>query len=206
MGFWRKGPEVFWSWFEINAKSLEAFIRSPDLTTPAVAEPWLEKTAKALAAYDKRIQPLFGLAGDGMAEIVLTTEGNAAAFPKVFELVKTAPTLPGWRFVALKPRQQAEAVSVNGHSLGPENLRFHLNTDCEPPFVLLLADRDVTESFAEHQIMGMLLIELLLGEHDFATKVGGVAVVSLDKYVATHGHVGRPFPELAAAVGTSRAN
>jgi hypothetical protein len=205
MLFWRKKPEVFWSWFVDHAEQIGQIARRPDFADMAVSGDWVNRMAEVLKRYDKRLFPLFGVAPDGVAELIVTADGDAAAFPRVFELIGEAPEIPGWRFIALKPRNPSiPGVGVNGRMLMTAGLRCHIHRENGLPNILLLCEEDVTEDFQAYLMMSSILVECLLGEETYATEVGAVAAVTRSRFVATWGHDGNPIETLQTELPPAR--
>ena len=86
---------TFWAWFRERNHEYKSLDRSEN------KEQLLDQFQDRLHQYDDALafeisQPL----DDDSNELIITAEGVAGKFPEVEALVKAAPELPGWKFVA----------------------------------------------------------------------------------------------------------
>lgn len=197
---WRpSAAEEFWGWFREQARQIAAMNTRTAETRRLTAddEALVARLADALAEVDPRIFPYTGLAKDGIHELILSTDGNAAAFPAVFALTREAPILEGWRIVPLKQRANvAGRIGGGGVSLDCEKLRFFLDHEFDPPVLVLLADEDVETNFDAFQFLGSAVALQVLGEHDFAASVSEIGVISRREFERRWGHDGSPLEDL----------
>ena len=198
----------FWQWFEGNLERISAVLAAPAMTPEG--ELVLTEISDALAEYDDRIFPFGGVAPDNVKELILTADGNAEAFQAVFELARAAPTLPGWRFIPLKPRAIIEdGVYRTGEvTLDVTRLRYHISRSSpvgraggaraflEPVSLLLLADEEVSEQWDQYQFLAEMFLISVLGEYEFALEIAEFAVVNRARFVERWGHDGAPISEL----------
>src|SRR5690349_13900634 len=68
----------------------------------------MEEVSALLMAFDKRLAPILEVGSGGKIDFVVTAGGNRGAFPVARRLVRSAPALDAWRFVALKPRSNVD--------------------------------------------------------------------------------------------------
>lgn len=192
-------PELFWAWFRDHAEVFAALNRRTASTRRLTSEDeaLVSELAERLAEVDPRIFPYTGLARDGTNELILSTDGNPAAFPAVFEMARQAPDMTGWRFIPLKPRAGiAGRIDGGGVSIDCEKLRFFLDREFDPPVLVLLTEEDVEEDFDAYQFLGSAVALQVLGEHDFAAAIGEIGVISREAFLARFGHDGAPLDEI----------
>lgn len=197
-----KTPGHFWAWIGDHRVRLEKMFKSAQ-ERGALSnkdEKFLNELMLALHRFDERLFPFGGIAPDGSYELIVTAESNVDAFPRVFELIKAAPQIEGWRFIALKPGQDASGpLSMDGISLNLNALRYVLNRTEDPPFLMLLAEEDVTaeDNWEAYQFLASVAAETILGEYVAATRIGGTGVVGLAEFTKRWGHDGSPIEDLA---------
>lgn len=111
----KREPRQFWDWFVSNRTALDDL---PGIQTPpakidfAELERRTEPLLRELRRYDPRLAFEIGGRPED-AELVISAEGNSAAFDSVFALVAAAPKIPGWTIVPLKPRTPNVYVTLN---------------------------------------------------------------------------------------------
>lgn len=197
---WRTSDaQRFWQWFKDNARDLAALNARTAATRKLTPddESLVAQLADALADVDPRIFPYTGLARDGVNELILSTDGNSAAFPAVFGLTREAPEFAGWRIIPLKPRAGVTGrIGGGGVSIDCEKLRFFLDREFDPPVLVLLTEEDVEDDFEAYQFLGSAVALQVLGEHDFAASVGEIGVVSRREFAERWGHDGAPLADL----------
>lgn len=198
--------ERFWDWFSRNADQISK--RISDAATNDASIAVAQDVADQLHKYDDRLFPLVGPGDDGVDELIVSAEGNTAAFNSVFELMKAAPTLKGWRLIALKPRQRKvnvdHAIAMDGQQLAIESTRFSVTANGDQyDLTILVPDHDKTVEGTHFQ-MAVLLVEYILGEYDLAMRVAALDVIPLSEFQDTGGHIGRPLVEILDAIPQSQ--
>lgn len=100
----------FWNWFEANSKSL-ADIDNPSLEEDE-KEKILDELLDNLHAYCDKLY--FNIGGEygGQQELTITAEGKTDYFDAVEELIKEAPELEGWSFIAFMQPGDLDYVCV----------------------------------------------------------------------------------------------
>lgn len=192
----------FWTWFSSNAERLRhdfADARAADEIFPVI-----ERIREQLHRYDERLFPLIGLDEDDSPELIITAEGDAQAFLSVFELIKAAPTVDGWRIVPLKPRigtcEGFRSIEVDGEELALDDTRFVMASNGTEVELAILIDDYAEEAEERFRHMALTLVECLIGERDLATRVHALDVVRLSDFKKVAGHEGWPIRELASAI------
>lgn len=204
--FLRRSPgKEFWGWFEEHKDWLRegpelARVRNGDRASEALNER-MSELLRSLHRYDKRLMPVYGIASDGMAELIVTAEGQPEAFDRVFDLISQAPAFADWRIIPLKPRQPLpERLAGETVTLDCEALHYALQADANGRAALLfLTEQATDDNFIELQHLAMQLAELIFGEEDMALRVGQVAMVSHGRFaVASPSTRIRPIESLIA--------
>lgn len=210
-------PSRFWSWFASKRAVYEALIAGTEQEgggqppSPAVLS-GIKRLYKALAQYDERLKFEFGRDELKRFDLVISADGDAAAFDSVFKLVAAAPALPGWVITPLKPRRPdaLPAAQVEGRMVSSDRFRFHAAPDPEAPgksVVLVLVDAPDLDAMPDlYEQLAFLSVDAQLGELDSDRLISGVMVVSLDMFRAESGHDGQPITELGEAFPAARAN
>jgi hypothetical protein len=187
--FLRRSPgKEFWGWFEEHKDWLRegpelARVRNAARGTEALNER-MSELLRSLHRYDKRLMPIYGIASDGMAELIVTAEGQTEAFDRVFDLISQAPALADWRIIPLRPRQpMPDTLAGETVTLDCEALHYALQADDKGrAAVLFLTEQATDDNFIELQHLAMKLAELMFGEEDMALRVGQVAMVSHGRF------------------------
>lgn len=208
----KRDPAVFWSWFEANRSQAQQTVdwmqSSGGHVDHGQLDRRLEPIRKALSKYDKRLAFEIGrMEATGEYNLVVTAEGDEAAFASVFALFKAAPRLPGWHITPLKPRRPDGHVhvQVGATTVSTESFRFHHQPDESAPgkstllFLVTGEQAFLHEHWDLFQQLGRLAAQAQLGEHDLARYVSLLAVVRLDAFQARWRHDGRPIGDLQDA-------
>lgn len=210
-------PSRFWSWFASKQTVYEALISEMEqeggsqAPSPAVMS-GIKQLHKALAEYDERLKFEFGRDELKRFDLVISADGDAAAFESVFKLVAAAPAIPGWIITPLKPRrpEALPAAQVEGRMVSSDQFRFHAAPDPEAPgksVILVLVDAPDLDMMPDlYDRLAYLCVDAQLGELDSHRLISGVMVVSLDLFRTESGHDGAPITELGDAYPTARAN
>jgi hypothetical protein len=98
----------FWAWVARNQQRMRSAIESS--RAGGEEDPVMDELLEQLHRVDPELYFLMGAMPGGPAELVITAEGNLAAFPAVAAPVKEAPPLPGWQIIAFKPPQGCDFV------------------------------------------------------------------------------------------------
>ena len=145
----------------------------------------------ALHEIDPRLDLVVGGKPDS-PEIVVTANGDPAAFGVVLDLVANAPEIPGFFLRAFRPRLSAKtaphmAVRYGETTLGMSDVTYRCTLaktgDCVD---LLLGipgynDSESLESPGNSLVAGaaVLLLDHVLGEYDSVTRVGELAATGM---------------------------
>jgi hypothetical protein len=167
-------------------------------------EPVLDELLAALQAVDPELWFLLGGDAEGTLELVITAEGNDAAFPAVESVVAAAPTTPGWSVIAFKPPMgfefevKHEAARIDGKTawfqpLSTEEGEFAVRIACDG----YVEAKDDDFAYAAE-----MLLDSGLGEF-VAQEVHGIDVVRTPSSPKTKGFL--PLRELAEYMAFRRS-
>jgi hypothetical protein len=189
-------PEAeFWTWFAAN----ESMLLDVEHDTDHVVEAIFLRLMRVDTALAFDVGP----ERDGRRQFVVSACGDPLAFPAVLKLVSAAPPLERWTITAFRPRREAKGSFElhGGGMLDLETVRFAAEpaegrldvTLFIPAFRRALAE--------EYEVVGLLLMDIVLGELDVMTRLGEVSVAPLQPGVES-----RPLAELPAVVDALPAN
>ncbi len=185
---------AFWAWFTANAKRV------------ATIESGNEPIADELAAHLQGIDPdLTFEVGVKHAprELIISAGGIKRAFPAVQRLVAAAPSIPGWRIIAFRPRSHVGLiVEFGGYRVDPAQVWFKAERDGAKCGVTLHLPGYRDDANVKNA--GYLLLDGSLGEYDVETKVGFIEMRALPANPASAGL--RPLSELPSVVDRLVAN
>jgi len=184
---------AFWAWFQSNTAYLEGY---------------LENTAEVVATVSKRLNAVsrnlafeMGRADDGVYEFIVSADGIRDVFPEVVALAKAAPSIPGWRVIAFRPRKPGslgKTVRFEGMELGTNALWYRSDAhEDRIDLTLCVAGQDAAGA---HTLLGpvFLLLDATLGEYDVGTRIGAIEFADCPAEPAAAGFA--PIAELAGEV------
>jgi hypothetical protein len=175
--------EAFWRPFQARAGTFAAKLTS--CVGGFQEGDVVEEIAALLAAFDKRLLPILEIDPSGKIELVITANGNRGAFPIARRLVRSAPALESWRFVALKPRiavDMRESITLpSGQAVSLEEIRVAMVPSRRGVEIALLMPIDAGDLLAAQSCRPLArdIILELIGEEDLATSVIDVEVFPL---------------------------
>ncbi len=167
-------PAHFWAWFKENEDRLAAIDAHDD--------PFLNDALRQLQAVD---DGLFLEVGTNCEpkEFVITACGNTKLFPLIDILASTAPPIPGWQIVALKPAMGFDfKTNYEGIEYNPKKMWFlPLVKKHDPTFLGLRIGVEKLPSGGGEEAYNAVatILETGLGERSFAEEVGHLEVVAL---------------------------
>lgn len=168
----------FWAWF---AKHEKTFLKAVKKGS-SINEDFFEALSTKLAELKDGYFYLTGMLNDDTAELVFTADGAIANIVFVEELVKAAPTLPGWNFVALKPPVDIQnmSISMDGYTFGNETLWFYSNDNPAYPdeIDITIVHRDYKEEDKQSILGGTyIFIDNFVGELNSVTTIDNLVVI-----------------------------
>ena len=170
--------EDFWQWFKTNEATFFKVVKAHK----NIEKAFFNKLSPKLDELKEGYFFLAGMYDEHTAELVLTPDGNIKNIVFVEELVAAAPSLPNWKFTALKP---ALAISDVGISMGDyhfnsENIFFYSNDlEAYPDEIdISIIHKALTEDNKVLITNGtFIFLDNYLGELDFITKIDNVEVI-----------------------------
>ena len=175
--------EAFWRPFLARAATFAAKL---SVGTDGVGEgDVIEEISALLAEFDKRLAPIVEVEPDGRIDFVVTANGNRGAFPTARRLVRSAPALANWRFIALKPRNtidMEQSITLpSGQAVKLEDIRVAMVSSRRGVEVALLMPIDAQDpqAAASCRPLAREIILELIGEEDMATSVTDIEVFPL---------------------------
>lgn len=183
---------TFWSWFERN----EARFR--DIEVPE-KEQLLDELLDALHEYCPHLWFETGRAEDGHNELIISAEGDVRHFSAVRTLVATAPSIPGWRFIAFKPGSGFDFVTdYEDITFSPEAAWFMpLRSASDPTGLGVRVGYAHYDAAREQAFLTgtFIMLECAIGELALAEQVQYIEVTALPSSPESTGYL--PLPELA---------
>ncbi|HEY1551081.1 MAG TPA: hypothetical protein VGG28_24800 [Kofleriaceae bacterium] len=176
----------FWPFFVAHADQLRA----------EPLEPAMDQLQSALEVdHHGVIAELASLRDD--RTLVLTADGDRAAFPDVQALYAARPTVPHWTIVAFRQRDPARPLvaitSGSGATFDPNPIRYVADRTSDGKLDVALFVPGYTERDAK---LVYIALDHLVGEYDVETKLASIAIAPLDKAPA----MAKPIAELPSDV------
>lgn len=191
----------FWAWFARNSERLKNAEREMRIGNELsdqlrhIHQPeGYEGTGPGLS-FD------FGPRREGKYEFIVSAGGIAPAFRLARELVALAPEIPGWRFSALIPPKNIEALLLEAQ-MKPEDIWYQAQPENAKVNVTLFIRNLPPEK--EHDLLETKhFLIYALGEQTFATRIARFDCHILPSNPAECGL--KPFRELPEEIGKSAA-
>jgi hypothetical protein len=180
-------PEAaLWGWVTAHAAELAKVKSAGDPVTDPLAE--------RLRAIHPSLVFELALPHKGPHELVISADGDRAAFPAVQRVVAAAPKIAGWKVTAFRPRAPSAAVEFQGVRLDPRTVRFLAMPPREGKVSIAIFAPGPIAPRTQHAVY--LLLDAVLGEYDVETRLAGIEIVD-DKRALPQA---RPLAELASVV------
>ena len=166
----------FWNWFSQNADPFYAVVKAHK----DVEEKFLDKVIPVLKQIDESFFCLVGMYDDNTAEMVITTDGIIGSIVFAEEIVAAAPSLPRWKFTALKPPLGFEMnINMDGYEFSNQNLSFiNNNLPGYPDEIdITLVHNDYTEE--NKNIIGngsLIYLDNALGELNAVSLIDNISI------------------------------
>ncbi|HEY2582390.1 MAG TPA: DUF695 domain-containing protein [Mucilaginibacter sp.] len=168
----------FWIWFQNNERDFFNVVsRQGD-----IEKEFFDKLSPKLNLLHDGFFYLTGMCAPNAVELVLTADGKIKNIVFVEELVKSAPKIEGWKFIALKPATDIKNVTINmgGYQFGAENLSFYSNEYAEHPDEIDITIVHKDFNYENKNIITngtYIFLDNYLGELDFATTIDNLTVI-----------------------------
>jgi len=193
----RKALE-FWTWFAANERHYR------DISEDGVEERdhRIKVFLDHLAPYHTELTFLTGQHKDGMHELIISADGIQKHFKPVEFLIDAAPSLKGWRFIALKPPQpQFGPLELNDKTFNLDQLQFaRLDNPKDPNEfnIVIFHPPYPAEEQELHVVATFLMLDSLLGERSVAEDIAGLDIKPLTNDIPVN--VLRPIKALPRAI------
>jgi len=173
-----KSNSDFWDWFVQN----EHFFYKAVKEQNDIEEVFLNPLASSLKQLQHKFFYLTGMIEDDQAELIITPDGDIPKIVFVEELMAAAPSLPNWKFTALKPSSDISryGIKLNGLSFDKENLSFYpIENEAYPDEIDLTIVYNHWQADEERTIgMGILLfLDNYLGELAAITSIDNLDII-----------------------------
>lgn len=174
--------EDFWAWFQTNELKFYAIVKSGK--NPE--KDFFDKLSPKLEELKDGFFYMSGMLDDNTAELVLTPDGMIKNIVFVEELVEAAPTIPNWKFTALKPALEIENVRIDmaGYSFDSENLSFYPmdNSNYPDEVDIVIVHNDYNEEDKSTITNGTyIFLDNYLGELNSVTTIDSLKVIPKEK-------------------------
>jgi len=147
-----------WAWFDGRRDELERM--SPSAAAEAIGA--------EIAKLDERLAVEVADV-EGRRRVIISANREAALFERVRELVASAPDLPAWDFVALRPGQGFEFEFQAGRRIDARALSFVARKTDEGVVIRLLVPNPEHQGWAD---IAWQIIEAGIGEQAAASLAG----------------------------------
>lgn len=163
-------PEItaFWRDFSDAQASLQA-------------QPLRERVESANTLIERHLNgvalEMSGDDGDVVVDLIVTAHGLTENFPLLMQVVAAAPELQHYRVRAFRERtpQPDFPIGMDGFELATSEVLVALEQDGGQAALEIRFDRDIPGDYADHaRNMAFIMLDHVLGEYDFAVKVGAV--------------------------------
>lgn len=169
----------FWAWFVSNQSSFYALVKSQK----NIEKGFFNKLSPMLDRVHEDIYYLTGMFSDEVVELVFTGEGVVKNFVFIEELVNAAPSLPNWKFTALKPALDIENVNIqmDDFEFTGNNISFYDSTHSDYPdeISIEIVYHDYSEENNNTCHHGVhIFLDNFLGEETYASLVDTIKIIS----------------------------
>ncbi|QQT26893.1 DUF695 domain-containing protein [Sphingobacterium spiritivorum] len=177
-----KTYQEFWRWFQANEQTFHNIIKSGK--NPE--KDFFDKLSHKLGEIKDGFYFLAGMLNDNTAELVFTPDGIIQNIVFVEELVNEAPTIPHWKFTALKPAVDIEnlGIKMGGYEFNSENLSFYAIDHASYPdeVDIVIIHNNYNEKDKSILINGtFIFLDNYLGELNAVTTIDNAIVISKER-------------------------
>lgn len=166
-------PEIaaFWSEFTAAQPALQALpLRDRVEEANTIIERHLEGLALEMSGGDE----------DAVVDLIATAHGSVENFPLLMGLVAAAPALAHYRLRAFRERttQPDFPIGMEGFELETSDVLVACSRDDGQAALEIRFNREIPSDYQDHaRNMAFIMLDHVLGEYDFAVKVGAVDFV-----------------------------
>lgn len=170
-----------------SSPEIAAFWREfSDAQASLQAQPLRERVEQANAIIERHVSGLAlemaGGEGDAVVDLIVTAHGSIENFPLLMQLAAAAPALHCYRVRAFRERtSQADfPIGMDGFQLATSEVLVACGQDDGKAALEIRFDREIPGDFQDHaRNMAFIMLDHVLGEYDFAVKVGAVDFVEV---------------------------
>lgn len=155
-----------------------------DAQTSLKAQPLRERVESANVIIERHLAGLAlemsGGEDDAVVDLIVTAHGSTENFPLLMQVVAAAPALPGYRVRAFRERTTEPdfPMGMDGFELATSDVLIVCGQDDGQAALEIRFDLEIPEDYADHaRNMAFIMLDHVLGEYDFAVKVGAVDFV-----------------------------
>lgn len=165
-GISEKQVDRFWDWFRDNSQLLAS--------VAGKNHPVIETLSERIKEVHESF--VFELSGVDVAphEFIVSGDGIKDMIPFVNRMVAAAPSIPGWKFTAFRPRMDdycRYTLNYEGTKFDPKELWFWAGID-DGGFDIIVYHPDYEESERDTYVAGAyILLDMALGEYDVMTGI-----------------------------------
>jgi hypothetical protein len=182
--------EEFWAWFSTHKLEFSRL---------ALDEPFWDIALEQIKKVDKHLW--FELSRDShpAREFIVTAEGHVSSFPIAEKMVRLAPNIEGWAFIALKPPQGFQfTTTYEGTRFDPREMWFlPLESKSHPRDLcvrIAVPGLDCMDKTTAHSAV-LVILDTGLGERSAALDLQHTEVTELPTDPESLGYI--ELPELA---------
>ncbi|MDP4073445.1 DUF695 domain-containing protein [Acidovorax sp. A1169] len=170
---------------ESSTAAITAFWREFADTEAALhAMPLRERVEEGNVLLERHLEGLAlemsGGDGDAVVDMIVTAHGSIDCFPLLMQVVAAAPKLQHHTLRAFRERTQQPdfPIGMDGFELSTSEVLIVCSQDDGQAALEIRFGREIPQDFQDHaRNMAFIMIDHVLGEYDFAVKVGAVDFV-----------------------------
>lgn len=172
----------FWTWFQFNEMVFYHTVKKYGQNPEEMEKQFFRKLSPQLDKFKDNIMYLVGMIENDISELVFTADGITQNIAFVETLVKTAPNIRNWKFVALKPPTPIEhiVIKMNGVEFKADNMFFYENENPNFPdeINLCIVHNNMTERNRDVVTHGVkIFLDNHLGELMFLDTIDNMEVI-----------------------------
>ncbi|MFZ0479908.1 MAG: hypothetical protein WAL71_12215 [Terriglobales bacterium] len=182
--------ERFWAWFATHKLEFASL---------TLGKPFWDIALKEIKKVDEHLW--FELSRDShpVREFIVTAEGHVSSFPIAEELVRLAPNIEGWSFIALKPAQGFQFTTIyEGTRFDPRQIWFlPLESKSRPGDLgiqIAVPGLDAMDKTTAHSAV-LVILDTGLGERSAALDLQHTELTEMPTDPASLGYI--ELPDLA---------
>ncbi len=163
----RRDPQQeFWRWL---VKHRRQILEDTQSSRPLDERRWsIFELGRRLEAVDAGLVHEIGMSDPSTIELIVSADGMKETFPAVIALVRSAPSMVGFKITAFRPRcPDGVSLEVDGITVTDDLLTYRLVPEGDTLGLELFIDGELDQK--ARTLVGFLSLDRLLGEYDVAT-------------------------------------